>query len=168
MPIQPSLVKFAGVDKRYGAGPLILDSLSFEVNRGDFISLIGPSGCGKSTVLKLISGLNPVTSGTIVVDGMEPRNAVEELAFVFQEPTLLPWLTVAENVEIPMKLHKVSKPKRAKLAADASPWSGFRTAPTIIPASSPADRRCASPLRAPCRSRPTSCCWMNPSGPWTR
>ncbi len=119
MPPQPALVQFDRVEKRYGAGPLILDQISFAVNRGDFVSLIGPSGCGKSTVLKLISGLNPITGGKIVVDGMEPRNAMEELAFVFQEPTLLPWLTVADNVQIPMKLHRVSAVKRAKRAAEA-------------------------------------------------
>ena len=119
MPNPPALVQFDRVDKRYGNGPLILDNLSFSVNRGDFISLIGPSGCGKSTVLKLISGLNPVTSGKIVVDGMEPKNALEELAFVFQEPTLLPWLTVERNVEVPMTLNGVSAVKRAKIAAES-------------------------------------------------
>ena len=99
------IVELRDVDKRYGDGPLILEKISFSAERGDFISLIGPSGCGKSTILKLISGLSPITGGRIVVDGMEPANAVEKLAFVFQEPTLLPWRTVAQNVEVPMRLH---------------------------------------------------------------
>ena len=99
------IIELRDVDKRYGDGPLILDKITFSAKRGDFITLIGPSGCGKSTILKLISGLNPISSGRIVVDGLEPRNAVEKLAFVFQEPTLLPWRTVAQNVEVPLRLH---------------------------------------------------------------
>ena len=95
---QPPIVELKGVEKRYGDGPLVLDKVSFSAERGDFVTLIGPSGCGKSTILRLISGLNPVSAGSIVVDGMEPSRAVEKLAFVFQEPTLLPWLTVAQNV----------------------------------------------------------------------
>jgi NitT/TauT family transport system ATP-binding protein len=116
MPNPPPLVTLQSVEKRYGTGPLILDAISFAAERGDFISLIGPSGCGKSTILRLISGLNPVTSGSIVVDGMRPENAVEELSFVFQEATLLPWLPVEQNVEMPMKLRRVSAPKRRERA----------------------------------------------------
>jgi ABC-type sugar transport system ATPase subunit len=92
------------VEKRFGAGPLILDRVSFSAACGDFIALIGPSGCGKSTILKLIAGLIPRTSGRIIIDGMEPEHAGEELAYVFQEPTLMPWLTVQRNVEMPMRL----------------------------------------------------------------
>ncbi len=112
----PPIVELKGVDKRYGDGPLILDNISFTAERGDFITLIGPSGCGKSTVLKLISGLNPITGGTIVVDGLEPSKAVEKLAFVFQEPTLLPWLTVSRNVEVPLQLHGMPAAERAEIA----------------------------------------------------
>lgn len=118
MPNQPPLVTFDRAEKRYGSGPLILDQVSFDAQRGDFISLIGPSGCGKSTILRLISGLNPVTAGRIVVDGMEPRHAVEELSFVFQEATLMPWLTVEQNVQMPMKLQHVSTVKRAERARE--------------------------------------------------
>jgi NitT/TauT family transport system ATP-binding protein len=89
--------------------------VSFVAERGDFITLIGPSGCGKSTILKLISGLNPVSSGRIVVDGWTP-GAVEKLAFVFQEPTLLPWHTVARNVELPLRLHGAEPASRAAIA----------------------------------------------------
>ena len=99
------IVELKDVDKRYGDGPLILDKVSFTAERGDFITLIGPSGCGKSTILKLISGLNPISGGRIVVDGLSPSDAVERLAFVFQEPTLLPWRTVVQNVEVPLRLH---------------------------------------------------------------
>ena len=110
------IVKFDQVEKRYGDGPLILDRISFDTARGDFISLIGPSGCGKSTILKLISGLNPISGGAATVESISPENASEELAFVFQEPTLLPWLTVQRNVEVPLKIRGVDADRRAKVA----------------------------------------------------
>ncbi|MFO1446846.1 MAG: ABC transporter ATP-binding protein [Opitutaceae bacterium] len=113
----PPLVEFNQVEKRYGEGPLILDRITFAAERGDFIALIGPSGCGKSTILKLIAGLSPISGGTVTVDGMIPDNAVEELAFVFQEPTLLPWLTVQKNVEVPLRLRSTRSDRRADLAA---------------------------------------------------
>jgi NitT/TauT family transport system ATP-binding protein len=116
---QPPIVVFEGVDKRYGEGPLILDKISFRAERGDFVTLIGPSGCGKSTVLKLICGLNPISGGRIVVDGLDPSRAVEKLAFVFQEPTLLPWHTVARNVEMPLRIQGVDAAKRAQVARQA-------------------------------------------------
>jgi NitT/TauT family transport system ATP-binding protein len=110
------IVELQAVDKRYGDGPLILDQVSFTAQRGDFISLIGPSGCGKSTILKLISGLNPISGGRIVVDGLAPSKAVEKLAFVFQEPTLLPWHNVARNVELPLKLHGAPAAERVAIS----------------------------------------------------
>jgi len=110
------IVELKGVEKRYGDGPLVLDNISFSAEQGDFVTLIGPSGCGKSTILRLISGLNPVSAGSIVVDGMEPAKAVGSLAFVFQEPTLLPWLTVSQNVEVPMRLHGARSATRIETA----------------------------------------------------
>jgi NitT/TauT family transport system ATP-binding protein len=110
------LLAFKAVEKRYGSGPPIIEQMSFTAQRGDFISLIGPSGCGKSTILKLISALSPITGGEIVIDGMQPEAAQEELFFVFQEPTLLPWLTVAKNVELPMKLRGWFPHKRSAIA----------------------------------------------------
>ncbi len=110
------IVELSEVDKRFGDGPLILEGIGFAAERGDFITLIGPSGCGKSTILKLISGLSPVSAGRIVVDGMDPSGALEKLAFVFQEPTLLPWHTVARNVELPLRLHGTDAAKRSEVA----------------------------------------------------
>jgi NitT/TauT family transport system ATP-binding protein len=101
------LVQFDAVTKRYGAGPLVLDRVSFTANTGDFLSLIGPSGCGKSTLLRLVAGLSPITAGTLSIDGRTPEEAAAELAFVFQEPTLLPWLSVADNVEVPQRLRGI-------------------------------------------------------------
>lgn len=107
------IVEFDAVQKRYGDGPLILDGIALQVRPGEFVSLIGPSGCGKSTVLRLIAGLNPISGGRLAIAGHSPDAATAELAFVFQEPTLLPWLTVAHNVEIPQQLRKVPASQRA-------------------------------------------------------
>lgn len=112
MTASPAIVTFDAVTKRYGTGPLVLEPISFAARQGDFIALIGPSGCGKSTLLKLIAGLSPVTSGRITVAGREPAAARPDIAFVFQEPTLLPWLTAAKNVEIPLRLDHVPAPQR--------------------------------------------------------
>ena len=107
------LVDLSDVTKRYGDGPLVLDRISLAAAPGDFISLIGPSGCGKSTLLRLIAGLSPVTGGTLRVDGRTPDEAAAELAFVFQEPTLLPWLTAVQNVGLPQKLRGIPPAQRA-------------------------------------------------------
>jgi NitT/TauT family transport system ATP-binding protein len=103
-------IEFSGVSKRYDR--LILDNLSFSVARGEFVSIVGPSGCGKSTVLKLISGLTPATSGSILVDGMTPGNARETMSFIFQDPTLLPWRTVRANAGLGLELERVPRDKR--------------------------------------------------------
>jgi NitT/TauT family transport system ATP-binding protein len=98
------LIEVREVSKRYGDGPVVLDCVSLAARAGDFVSLIGPSGCGKSTLLRLIAGLNPVSGGSIGISGQTPEQAAAELAFVFQEPTLLPWLTVAKNIALPQTL----------------------------------------------------------------
>jgi len=115
----PPAVEFRAVEKRYGSGPLILDDFSLTAARGDFVALIGPSGCGKSTLLKLIAGLDPVTRGELILAGHGPVPAGDELAYVFQEPTLLPWLTVAENVALPLDLRSTPSARRAELVNDA-------------------------------------------------
>ncbi|HEY1792004.1 MAG TPA: ABC transporter ATP-binding protein [Opitutaceae bacterium] len=112
-----AIIELRRVRKQYGEGPVILEDVSLSARRGDFVTLIGPSGCGKSTILRLISGLSPVTSGSILVDGAEPQGAVEKLSFVFQEPTLLPWCTVERNVELPLRLHGEGAGARREVAA---------------------------------------------------
>lgn len=112
------IVKFAALRKRYGDGPIVLDGLDLTVGAGDFVSFIGPSGCGKSTVLKLVSGLNPPTEGVLEVLGTKPRLARDRQAFIFQDATLLPWLTAQGNAELPLRLRGVpAAERRAKAAA---------------------------------------------------
>lgn len=108
----PPIVSIQNLSKRFGKGPLVLDDISLEVKKGDFISLIGPSGCGKSTILKTLCGLIPMTSGSVTVDGMLPVDARDLSFFVFQEANLLPWLRVQSNVELPLKINGVAKDRR--------------------------------------------------------
>ncbi len=115
MPPVP-FIQFNNLSKRFGDGPLVLDSLDLQVAKGEFISLIGPSGCGKSTVLRLLSGLLEKSEGEIIVDGMAPKNAREESFFVFQEPNLLPWLRVRQNVEVPLKIAGIPRDQRREKA----------------------------------------------------
>jgi NitT/TauT family transport system ATP-binding protein len=110
----PPVVELREVTKRFGEGPLVLDRVTLAAQPGDFLSLIGPSGCGKSTLLRLIAGLSPVSTGAITVGGQTPAEAGTDLAFVFQEPTLLPWLTVEKNVELPQKIRGVNAAARSE------------------------------------------------------
>lgn len=105
-------IELKSIRKQYANGRVILDNLNLTVEKGEFISLLGPSGCGKSTVLKLISGLTPATEGSIVIDGMTPRNARETMSFIFQDATLLPWRTVESNVGLGLELERIPREKR--------------------------------------------------------
>ena len=97
-------ISLRGVTKRYGSAAAVLENIDLTVSKGEFVSIVGPSGCGKSTILKLVSGLTPVTSGSLLVDGMTPANAREVVSFIFQDPTLLPWRTVEKNVALALEL----------------------------------------------------------------
>jgi NitT/TauT family transport system ATP-binding protein len=110
------MVELVGVAKKFPHGRNVLDPLALEIQKGEFVTLIGPSGCGKSTLLKLISGLIPPSQGTIRIDGLTPKNAREMVSYVFQDPTLLPWRTVLQNVCLGLELENVVKVRQLKRA----------------------------------------------------
>ncbi len=91
--------------KEFEGGVLAVDHVSFEAEPGEFVSVVGPSGCGKSTLLRLIAGLIPLTSGTISVNGLEVTEPRQDVALMFQRPTLLPWQTALQNALLPRTLH---------------------------------------------------------------
>src|ERR1700733_554809 len=91
---------------------LALDKISMEVRKGEFLCVVGPSGCGKSTLLHLIAGLNPQTSGNVLMDGKPVTGPATDRILIFQELGLFPWLTVAGNVEFGMKMKNVPKAER--------------------------------------------------------
>jgi NitT/TauT family transport system ATP-binding protein len=85
-------------------GPLTaLDGLGFELGKGEFVSVLGPSGCGKSTLLRLVSGLMRPTSGRITLAGAEVAGPRPDVGIIFQQPTLLPWRNVLNNVLVPIR-----------------------------------------------------------------
>lgn len=95
------VLELQGVNKTFRGDVTALDGMSLTVNRGDFVSLLGPSGCGKSTALRIMAGLIPPTAGRLHWQGGRQQG---DLGVVFQEPTLMPWATVAQNVWLPYRL----------------------------------------------------------------
>jgi len=126
-------VAIANVAKQYGNGAPVLRGLNLAIPKGEFVSIIGPSGCGKSTVLKLISGLTPPSSGTIRVDGMTPRNARETVSYIFQDPTLLPWRTVRDNIGLALELDGMSRDRRAAKTNPLLDLVGLRSVADAYP-----------------------------------
>ena len=104
---------------RRGADVVALEDVELDVRAGEFVSLIGPSGCGKSTLLRLIADLDSPTAGTCDVFGQPARQARLDQAYgiAFQQAGLLPWRTVTDNIELPLKLHGADKAaRRARVA----------------------------------------------------
>ncbi|TMJ90655.1 MAG: ABC transporter ATP-binding protein [Alphaproteobacteria bacterium] len=101
------MIQFESVTLAYGRGESAvqaLDKTSIKIGEGDFVALVGPSGCGKSTILKLIGGLISATTGYVFVAGREIGAEDVRIGMAFQNPTLLPWLTVRQNVMLPLKI----------------------------------------------------------------
>lgn len=105
-------IELRGVTKRYRNAAVAIHNISLTVERGEFVTFLGPSGCGKSTMLKLVSGLSPVSEGTVLVNGMTPENAREMVSFIFQDATLLPWRTVEQNVGLGLELERSARQAR--------------------------------------------------------
>ncbi len=112
-------VRLSSVTKTYDNGVMALGPLDLDVARGEFISLLGPSGCGKSTALRLIAGLAAPTTGRVMLaEGASGSRPDRSIGFVFQEPTLMPWTSVRENVGLPLKLaHMPAAEARPKIEA---------------------------------------------------
>ncbi len=101
----PPLIALDGIGKRFRNGTVALETVSLEIVDGSFVSLLGPSGCGKSTLLRIIAGLAPPSSGRVVAR----TDLAKRIGFVFQEPTLMPWATVRDNVSLPLRLQGVDR-----------------------------------------------------------
>jgi len=107
-------VRLSGVSKVFGRGRgavPALDGVDLDVAPGEFVCLLGASGCGKTTVLNLIAGLDDISAGEIALTTARP-------AVMFQEAALMPWLTAARNVELPMRLAGMKRPQRRARAAE--------------------------------------------------
>jgi NitT/TauT family transport system ATP-binding protein len=108
------LVALRGIGKTYPSGTVALEGLDLDVRQGEFVSLLGPSGCGKSTALRIIAGLTEPTRGAIEWPSSRAQpDAGSRIGFVFQEPTLMPWARVRDNVLLPLKLKGMTADKAA-------------------------------------------------------
>lgn len=104
-------LSFRHISMKFPDGTEALSDVSFDVEKGEFVTIVGPSGCGKSTLLKIASGLLSATEGSVDAD---PGG----IGYVFQDATLLPWRTVWRNVELLAELHKVDKARRDTLVRE--------------------------------------------------
>ena len=107
---QPPHIAVRGLSQVFTSGRrtlTVLAKVDLEVDRGAFVSVIGPSGGGKTTLLRVIGGLMEPTSGDVLVDGVPPFEAQsrKSIGFVFQDPSLLPWRTVLQNISLPLQLN---------------------------------------------------------------
>ena len=103
------LVIASGLGKEFSSGVQALSNVDLTIERGQFAAIVGPSGCGKSTLLRLVAGLDEHTNGALSVDGDPPIHARRrrgDLAYVFQDATLLPWRSVRRNVALPLELRQ--------------------------------------------------------------
>jgi NitT/TauT family transport system ATP-binding protein len=96
-----------------------VDGVSLDIPRGATVAFVGPSGCGKSTLLKLIAGLLPTTRGRVVVDGHAVNGPVKNVGMAFQNPVLLPWRTVLDNLLLPLEILRENGDARA---SDRAAW----------------------------------------------
>ncbi|OTW75934.1 sulfonate ABC transporter ATP-binding protein [Bacillus thuringiensis serovar cameroun] len=100
-------VSIKGVSKKFAkaAGSVqVLENIQFQLEKGDFVTIIGPSGCGKSTLLKIVAGLDNDFEGEVVIDGEPILKPSKKQGFIFQEHRLFPWLTVEENIAADLSL----------------------------------------------------------------
>jgi NitT/TauT family transport system ATP-binding protein len=115
------LAAVRGVSKVFANGVVAVDKLDFSVRPGEFLSLLGPSGCGKSTALRLLAGLTEPSKGRIV----RSSAGAHAIGFVFQEPTLLPWASVAANVRLPLRLQETADASSARAVDEAIDMVGL-------------------------------------------
>jgi NitT/TauT family transport system ATP-binding protein len=115
------------VDKVYPSGVRALERIDLDVRRGELLTLLGPSGCGKSTLLRILAGLTAPTSGWVQRQASPDR----PLAFVFQQPTLMPWASVTRNVRLPLDLTGTDRAQadaRVRAALELVGLQGFEGA----------------------------------------
>lgn len=123
-----TLLSLTDVGKTFSNGTIALQGMSMDVQEGSFVSLLGPSGCGKSTALKIIAGLGNLTTGSLNWPGATVDHLGRpdhEISFVFQEPTLMLWATVFDNVWLPIRLKGTKKAAARAVVEEALEMVGL-------------------------------------------
>ncbi|USQ80124.1 ABC transporter ATP-binding protein [Ornithinimicrobium faecis] len=108
-----ALIEVRGLTKVYrprrSTPTIALDNVALSVEEGEFVALVGPSGCGKTTMLKILAGLVPTFDGHVSLGGHPVSGPSSDVGVVFQQPTLLPWRTILENIMIPIEVQRLDK-----------------------------------------------------------
>jgi NitT/TauT family transport system ATP-binding protein len=128
--VTQTLISLRNAGKIYKNGTIALADLNFEVREGEFLTLLGPSGCGKSTILRLIAGLETVSSGTLT-RALAPGRA--SIGFVFQDPTLMPWANVFDNVFLGLRLQGSTRQDAAGIVHEALALVGLAAEAKMYP-----------------------------------
>ena len=117
-----------------------LDDVNMEFAKGEFVSIVGPSGCGKSTIIRMVDDIIKPTAGTITVDGVAYDNdtpvtqeMIKKLGFIFQIPNLYPWLTVRENLLLPLKVYGMMDEEHVKHVDELLDTIGLASCADIYP-----------------------------------
>ena len=156
-------VSFDGVTKRFGDTTAV-DDLTLQVADGELLVLLGSSGCGKTTALRMVAGLEEVTAGTVsigerVVNDVDPKD--RDVAMVFQSYALYPHLTVAKNIEFPLRQRGVDKEeRRPRSGGPPRPWGSPRCS-TASRASSRAASASGWRWPGPSCASPSSSSWTS-------
>ena len=149
---KPVKIRLKDIEQRYKARDidvLALTEVNLDIGQGEFLVLLGPSGCGKTTLLRIVAGLLKSSGGSVEVGGQplwngRERNDVvmQELGVVFQEANLFPWMTIEDNIALPLKLRGMGKQERRGRAAELCELVGIKGF----------EKRCRASFRAACAS----------------
>lgn len=126
-------VRIDALAHAYAPGTDTLAGIDLTVAAGEFVAFVGASGCGKTTLLRLVAGLISPQQGTVRTGGRPPAELRGESAFVFQEPALLPWRTVAANVGLGLELAGIPARERTPRVADRLALVGLKEAAKLYP-----------------------------------
>ena len=122
-------VEVRNVSRRYptkkGGSLEVLDHIDLDVASGEFVSLVGPSGCGKTTLLRMMAGLLQCPQGRIILRGQPVRSVPQDIGFVFQEPALMPWRSVYDNIELVLAAKDWSAAYRRRAVEEALDMTGL-------------------------------------------
>jgi NitT/TauT family transport system ATP-binding protein len=126
-------IRLSALSKVFPPDRAVLHRVDLTIRPGEFVAILGPSGCGKSTLLRMISGLEPPTSGALRLEVAGQDPPPPEISFVFQDAHLLPWRTVLENVKLPLEFRSIAGPERSRLAREALGRVGLADALDLFP-----------------------------------